>query len=212
MVTTVPPRGPEPTPIVSAPPLLIDEVQDEFDESIASHLIVDAPPAQAFRAARDLDFLTIHTPLLAASFFVRDLPARLLGRPRPPAPPRMALSGDAGLALPGWMVLGERADQEIVFGAVGRFWTPTIEWNEHVDATQFARFAEPGWGVIACNFLVLPYGAHRSLLTYECRTRTTDPVTRTKFERYWRLVRPFVGHILRATVATIRADVDHAAR
>jgi hypothetical protein len=190
-------------------PLLIDAVQARCDESIAAHVIVDATPAETFAAARDLDFLTIRTPLLTASFVVRDLPARLLGRPRPPAPPRMSLSGGDGLDLPGWMVLAERPDREIVFGAVGRFWTPTIEWNEHVDPARFATFDEPGWGAIACNFVVLPYGTHRSLLTYECRTRITDASSRAKFRRYWCLVRPFVGHILRATVTTIRADAMH---
>jgi hypothetical protein len=194
------------TPRVEAPPLLLDSVQSRFDESVAAHVIVDARPADTYRGARDLDFLKIHTPLLSASFFIRDLPARLLGRPRPPAPPRMTLSGDA-LDLPGWMVLAERPDAEIVFGAVGRFWTPTIEWNDEVEPEQFAAFDEPGWGTIACNFSVLPYGDHRTLLTYECRTRITDPVSRRRFEGYWRLVRPFVAHILHATVMTIRADV-----
>ena len=48
---------------------------------------------------------------------------------------------------------------------------------------------------------------HASLLTYECRTATTDADSRIRFLRYWRLIRPFVAHIFRATVATIR---DHA--
>ncbi len=57
------------------------------------------------------------------------------------------------------------------------------------------------------NFSVVPYGEHATLLTYECRTATTDTESRLRFIRYWSLVRPFVAHIFRATVATIR---DHA--
>jgi hypothetical protein len=207
MSTTIPASPGDSTP-VEPTPLLLDAVQGSYDESIAAHVIVDATPARTFRGARELDFLTIHTPLLAASFFLRDLPARLLGRPRPAAPPQMRLVGGTGLDLPGWMVVAEQPDREIVFGAVGRFWTPTIEWNAQVDPTQFATFSEPGWGVIACNFAVMPYGDHRTLLTYECRTRITDALSRPKFERYWWLVRPFVAHILRATVSTIRADAQ----
>jgi hypothetical protein len=189
-------------------PLLLDAVQNHFDESIAAHAIVDAPPTETFQAALDLDFLSVRTPLLTASFLARDLPSRLLGRPRPPVPPRMTLSGREGEGLPGWMVLGERPGHEIAFGAVGRFWTPTIEWNESVEPQLFPDFDEPGWGVIACNFAVMPYGRHRTLLTYECRTRITDAVSRRKFLRYWWLVRPFVGHVMRATVETIRLDVQ----
>jgi hypothetical protein len=46
----------------------------------------------------------------------------------------------------------------------------------------------------------------RTLLTNECRTATTDPVSRRRFARYWWVIRPFVGHIMRTTVAEIGAD------
>ena len=55
---------------------------------------------------------------------------------------------------------------------------------------------------------MLPYGAHRTLLTYECRTQTTDADSRQRFLRYWWLIRPFVAHIMRATVATIAAHAS----
>jgi hypothetical protein len=44
------------------------------------------------------------------------------------------------------------------------------------------------------------------LLSYECRTATIDTRSRAAFARYWRVVRPFVAHIMRATVATVRDD------
>jgi hypothetical protein len=102
-------------------------------------------------------------------------------------------------------------DREIVFGAVGVFWTPTIEWNLAVAPETFAEFDEPGWGKIACNYSALRYGTHRTLLTYECRTRTTDDASRRRFNRYWWVIRPFVRHIMQATVETIasRAQGGH---
>lgn len=172
-------------------PLLLDEIQPTFDETIAAHTIVDALPDVVFATARNLDFLSVRTPLLSASMWVRGLPVKLLGRPEPPPPSKMVLGGEGG--LPGWMVLRERPGREVVFGAVGKFWTPTITWNEDVDPDEFAAFTEPGWGKIACNLRAEPYGAQRTLLTYECRTLVTDPDARRKFARYWRLVRPFVG-------------------
>jgi hypothetical protein len=112
-----------------------------------------------------------------------------------------------GDPLPGWLVLGERPGVELAFGAVGKFWQPNIEWHD-VAADEFASYDEPGWGKIVANFAVLPYGTRATLLTYECRTVTTDPASRQKFLRYWTVIRPFVAHILRATVRTIRDNAE----
>jgi hypothetical protein len=184
--------------------LLIDEAMPRYDVAIAEHALVRVSPSMTFTAARGLDFLSVHTPLLDAAMWARGVPDRLAGR-APAAPPRLVLG--EGDPLPGWVVLGERGPQEIAFGAVGRFWQPQIEWRD-VAAADFAPFAEPGWGKIVASFVVLPYGAGASLLTYECRTSTTDADSRQRFLRYWWLVRPFVSHIFRATVRTIRAHAE----
>ena len=185
-------------------PLLIDEFVPSFDAAIAEHLIVRADPSTTFRAARELDFLSVHTPLLDVAMWARGLPARVTGR-AVAAPPRLVLS--EGDPLPGWLVLGENPGVELVFGAVGKFWQANIEWRD-VAAADFTQFTEPGWGKIVANLCVLPYG-RATLLTYECRTVTTDPASRQKFLRYWSVMRPFIAHIFRATVRTIR---DHAQR
>jgi hypothetical protein len=72
--------------------LIIDRYLPQFDAAIAQHRIIEAPPPAVFAAVRDLDFATVHTPLLDASFWVRTLPARLRGRLVAP-PPHMRLSG-----------------------------------------------------------------------------------------------------------------------
>jgi hypothetical protein len=106
------------------------------------------------------------------------------------------------------MLLGEETGRELVFGAVGVFWTPTIRWNTSVAPEGFAAFDEPGWGKIACNYTTLPYGNRHTLLTYECRTITTDPAAHARFDRYWWLIRPFVDHIMNATVHTIATHAE----
>jgi hypothetical protein len=58
---------------------------------------------------------------------------------------------------------------------------------------------------------VLPYGERSTLLSYECRTVTTDPESRRRFLRYWWLIRPFVGHIMRATVNQIKDNAESSA-
>lgn len=185
-------------------PLIIDAVMPTFDVSIAEHTIVRAEPAATFRAARGLDFLSVRTPLLDAAMWLRGLPARVAHQAPVPPPHLVLAEGDE---LPGWLLLGEQPDHEIAFGAVGKFWQPSIEWRD-VTVDDFAAFSEPGWGKIAANFSVSPYGADSTLLSYECRTVTTDAESRRNFARYWWLMRPFIAHIFRATVRTIRVNAE----
>jgi hypothetical protein len=188
--------------------LLVESAMPTYDALIVEHLVVHADRVSTFRAVRALDFLTVRTPLLTAAMWVRGLPARWSAKPIPPLP-RLVLA--EGVGLPGWLVLGEQPDYEFAFGAVGKFWQPNIEWRD-VPAADFISFGEPGWGKIAADFTVLPYGEHATLLSYECRTATTDPEARRRFLRYWWLVRPFVAHIMRATLHTIRANAESAPR
>jgi hypothetical protein len=192
------------TPGTASSDHLIDTYLPSYDVVITERLVINAYPETAFQAARDLDFMTVRTPILSLSFFVRGLPARLSGKAVPPPPQLRLASGERG--LPGWAYLADRPGTEVVFGAVGRFWQPNIEWRD-VEPSDFTAFAEPGWGKIACHFLVKDVGPGRSCLTYECRTATTDRRAHEQMARYWWLVRPFVAHIMRATLRTIAAGV-----
>lgn len=186
------------------PERLIDAYLPVFDVAVTEHLVIDADPDRVFAATRDLDFMTVRSPLLSAAFFVRGLPSRLPGRSTP-APEALRL-GAGQVALPGWSYLGQDPGTEICFGAVGKFWLPDIEWRD-VPVEQFASFAEPGWGKLACQLRVRPDGPHRSVLSYECRTATTDAAARRRMARYWTVIRPFVGHVMRATLHTVAIGV-----
>ncbi len=183
--------------------MILDEMLPHGDVSIDESAVIAADPATTFAAVRDLDLLTVRTPLLTASMWVRGLPDQVRGRASE-VPERLTLGGDGGTGLPGWLLLGE-SDSEICLGAVGRFWTPNIEWRPTA-LEEFAAFAEPDWGKIATSLSVLPYGAEHAVLTYECRTATYDDHSRRAFARYWRVIRPFVAHIMRATVTTVRTN------
>lgn len=199
-------------PVATAPvDMVIDRVLPTFDVTRIEHRVVDAPLPRTWQALRDLDLLKVHTPVMDAAFFVRGLPeriGRLLGRdvPDPIDLGELKLVGD-GSGLPGWVILGEVPQREIAFGAVGRFWDGTIHWLT-VPAEGFADFDDPGWGRIAANLSLRPYGERRTLLSYEARTATTDPDSRRRFSRYWLVVEPFVGHIMRAVLATVARDAE----
>lgn len=137
--------------------MLIDEQMPAYDVVVTEHLVVDADPATTFEAARDMDFLSVRAPLISAAMFARGLPDRLRRREQPPV---ARLDAARGMGLTGWLCLGERKNEEVAFGAIGKFWQSGIEWRD-LPPAEFAAFGEPGWGKIACNFTVRPYGADK---------------------------------------------------
>jgi hypothetical protein len=192
--------------------MLIDEFLPDFDETIIEHVVIDAPPGAVFRTVRDMDFLSIHSPVMDAATFVRMLPdrvgRRIRRKPPPPPPPAMRLAdlfegSVESDVLEGWVPLGEEASRELVFGGVGKVWQPQIEWKT-VPPDEFAAFAEPGFAKIAAGFSMRSYGKARTLLSYEARTAGTDGESRRMFRRYWWLVRTFVGVVLRAALRTAK--------
>jgi hypothetical protein len=208
----------EPAEPEVAPELLIDRYLPDFDVTIVEHVLVDADVATTWQALRELDLMQVHTPLMDAAMRVRGAPvaiARAFGsqRPDPPPPPELRLGGD-GPGLPGWLDLGEVPYREIAFAAVGRFWQPDIEWYdvEAMTPEGFADFDAPGWGRIAANFSLVPYGRRRTIVSYEARTATNDPDSARRFRRYWLLVRPFVGHIMRAALDAVRDGAERPVR
>lgn len=178
--------------------LLIDAAMPRFDATLLRHEVIDAPPGRVWDELHALDLMDVgaRAPVARALMTARGLPDALLGRlgRRPPAPAPERLP----LAEPwryDWVLVGERPGRELVVGAVGHFWTPSIRWA-HVEPDGFAGFDEPGNARIAWGFVLTPYGEGRTLLTTECRTAATDEASRRGFRRYWRLMRPFIGYII----------------
>ncbi|MEU8516682.1 hypothetical protein AB0C76_34615 [Kitasatospora sp. NPDC048722] len=194
--------------------LLLDGVLPGFGFSRLECVALAAAPRVAYRAARELDLLTLDHPLLTAAMWARGLPDRLRGRPVP-TPPSMRVAdlfdgaGDAWAEQP-WVPLGENPGRELAFGAVGKPWQASIEWRR-VEPEHFASFGEAGWAKMAAAFVVHPYGTRRCLLTYEARTACTDPGSTARFARYWTLVSPGVGVVLRGTLRAVRAAAEQRA-
>jgi len=188
--------------------MLLDDLLPEYDATRIEHRVIDAPIAAAYAATLDADFLRAarENPAVHTLFAVRGAAERMVGSMRgvsaaaPPGPDRLRL---ADLPEEGeWIRLGEDPPQEIAFGVIGRFWDGVTAW-ERIDTDGFRSFDRPGFARIACNFSLRPYGAGRTLVSYEARTRATDPRSRAAFLRYWRAVAPGVGLVMRAQLAVI---------
>ncbi len=216
-------KGEHLTPALESNTLLIDRYLPDFDETRIEHLVIDGPTDAVYETLRTVDFLMVHSPITDLAMFVRSLPekvGRLARRNEPPAPPLPALKLAAMFdregfeheeVLEGWVGLAEERGREIVFGAVGKPWLADIEWKT-VASEDFAGFEEPGWAKIAASLSVREYGSKRSLVTYEARTTMTDDESRDRFHRYWTVVSPFVGTIMRALLRTVAETVPEDAK
>ncbi|WP_158718926.1 hypothetical protein [Streptomyces globisporus] len=130
----------QPSVAATAEPLLLDAALPEFRFSRLECAVIAAAPDVVYGAARDLDMLSIHSPLFDAVMWARGVPDRVRRRPVA-APPSMKVSdlfetaagGDRGApeAQP-WVALGEHPGREIAFGAVGKVWKPENEAREEM--------------------------------------------------------------------------------
>jgi hypothetical protein len=108
------------------------------------------------------------------------------------------------------VLLGERPDEELALGLVGKFWRPVIECT-HVLAERFRDFDEPGYAKTIYALSDRPLADGRSLLSGLMRTATTDEHARRWFRRYWTFGVGSSAHILvHALLETIRQTAEVA--
>jgi hypothetical protein len=188
--------------------MLLDAFMPEFDVTRIEHRVIDARPARVYEVAihTDLAEVLLRSHVVSALFGLRAAAERMLAMARGPQPERPPEMGSMRLAeLPdrgGWIRLGEDSPSEFAFGVVGRFWAGQTSWKD-VAAQDFVAFREPGYARIAANLSVRSYGDRRTLLSYEARTQATDDTARRAFMRYWNLVSPGVGVVMRSALSLI---------
>jgi hypothetical protein len=194
---------------------LIDGFLAAHDARLVRGTLVRAPAEVAFGATLGVDLVRLsrRDPVMRLLIAGRSLPdraARLVLRqpPRPRAPASGSLRDLPGRGL--WIRLGEDPGREFVFGAIGRFWTPRIEWRETA-SEEFLPFLDRGWGKIAGSVLVEPMDAERTALICELRVGATDPRSGLRFQRYWRFAKPGVWLILGRVLAAARREAEAAA-
>jgi hypothetical protein len=176
--------------------LLLDRQLPRFDARRFDAILVEAGTERTYQAVRslDVDEVSRTIPFMSLMGKARGLPARF-GRSGRGAPAPEALSAEQYREA--FLPIAEQPGVEVVLGMIGKFMTPTQMEFRRFQAAEFAGFDQPGYGKVAFNFLVLPYGAGRCLLCTETRTATTDPVSARRFHRYWKVVGPFAGYIMR---------------
>ena len=193
--------------------MLIDSLLPEFDATRIEHRVVPGDIEAVYEATLRLTSCAHRKSRRPSAFYSvharrPNVLSRAVRRRPAPAiaePPSLRL---ADLPRRGeWVLLGENPPAEIAFGVVGRFWAGETVW-ERIDAADFAAYDRPGFAKIACSFSLRQYGRDRTLVTYECRTRGTDPQSSKAFLRYWRALSPFIGVVLRAQLRVVESEVS----
>ena len=151
---------------------LLSDVLPEYHFAERHSLAVDAPRERIWAVARETTLGEL--PVVRALFRLRGLPAAA-ERPL--------------LDLPGFGVLAEEPGRELVIGAVGRPWS--VRGGIVTDA-DFAAFAAPGYAKMAMDLRV-----EHGRVSSETRVFLTDAESRSKFARYWVVIRPFSALIRR---------------
>lgn len=181
----------------------LDEFLPAYDANEVHSIEIAAAADAVMAATRALTPREV--PVLIALMAVRRLPAVVMRR-------RSSLLTRA-LDEPlldrftggGFTVLAERPD-ELVLGAVGRFWT--LDGGvRRVTRDEFVTFDEPGFAKAVVNLHVREAGG-RTVLTTETRVAATDEGARRTFRRYWRIVMPGSALIRRAWLRAIRKRAE----
>jgi hypothetical protein len=188
--------------------MLLDTSMPEFDATRIEHRVIDGRPDEVYEAAVHVDFLNAirRSPIVRGLFALRTAAERVAATVRrshvvaraEPAALRLAEMPEHGV----WVRLGHDPPNEFVFGAIGRFWAGATIF-EQIDASAFTTFDIPGYAKIAAGLSVRSYGGQRTVLTYEARTQATDEASRRAFLRYWTLVSPSVGVVMRSLLTVI---------
>ncbi|MGH8923470.1 MAG: hypothetical protein ACREA0_06845 [bacterium] len=178
--------------------LMLNEFLPHYDVHEVHQVSSSAPPSALLNAVRDLT--PGEVPLLVGLMAIRSLPARLRGRSL--WTPETIIGGFHRI---GFVLLHDSPD-EIVFGAVGRFWQ-TAGGFKRIDASEFREFTESGWAKTAFNFRVERRDGD-TLLTTETRVLGTDAQARRRFRRYWRLIRPGSAAIRVAWLRAIKRRAE----
>jgi hypothetical protein len=186
---------------------LADEFLPVWDVSDSVATVIEANRESAFRALLEVDLLEVgkEAPMVGVLGALRMLPevvGQLLHGERPAKPDSLRLRDmpELPMAEGGWVLLGERAGEELALGLVGKFWRPVIEFAPIESAEEFRAFDEAGFAKTVYDLSASELEPGRTVLTGLMRTATTDEHARRWFRRYWTFGVGSGAHILVAAL------------
>ena len=152
----------------------------------------------------------LRDPVIAALFALPGFPnrmARRLGGLAAETRPGVVSFERIVAANRGWTVLAKEPGHELILGSISRFWRKGSS-TRTVDPAAFAGFDEPGWAKVVLSFSVEPLGESRCVLRWEARAGGTDDAARSRFRRYWRVIRPGLTLTMKRALLRIRTEAE----
>lgn len=172
----------------------LDDFLPAYEFSELHQTEVHATPERVYEALREVSMADIPVARVLWA-------ARRLGRPWGDAK-RPFVDG----ALKGALVLDDVPGEGMILGLTGQFWRLRGGGDDQRrprTAEAFLAYARPD----ACK-AVIDFRVGPSILSTETRVHVPDPLSRRKFGRYWKVIRPFSGlvRILLLRAARRRAE------
>lgn len=171
--------------------MLIDNLLPQYEFKARYHIDINAPVEQTYSIARNLDMCD--SPIVRRLFRLRGLP-------------QSGLTFES-MSKWGFILLADKPSQEIVFGLIGRFWTPFPE-IQRIRPDAFARFNLPGFAKAAGNFSFTPLSNGGVRVTTETRVQCLCDSSRRCFRLYWRLIAPFSGLIRKEWLRMVKRGAE----
>lgn len=179
--------------------MLIDDFLPSYDVCERHHTIVHAPIDKVYGAVRQLDLSQARL-----SMFLM----RLRGLSASASAPSCFTLDD--FLKMRFILLGEKQDEELLLGVVGRFWTLSGELLR-LEPEGFRSFNEPGFAKAAWNFSLSERPGGSVLLATETRVLCTDEASRRRFRLYWLLIGAFSGLIRQDILRAIKRSAEREA-
>lgn len=177
----------------------LDRWLPEYRHNEVHETVIAAPLEEVRRAVRGVRGREI--PYARPLFFLRALPARLLGRPFPDRDHDRPIL-DVALAN-GFILLSNEPDA-VVLGVVGRFWKLSSAIVRLAGPQEFLEFQEEGYAKAAMDFTLIPLEDGRVRVRTETRILPLGPEAARRFGLYWSIVHPGSATLRRMWLRAIR--------
>ncbi|NOZ74460.1 MAG: hypothetical protein GXO90_03655 [FCB group bacterium] len=171
--------------------MLIDQFLPHYDVNARHQIDIRAPIGRAYSVTRFLDMRD--SRIVRWLYSLRGLP-------------EYNLTLD-GMLKWGFVLLADKPSQEIVFGLIGRFWTPSAQ-IQSINADAFVKFDRPGFAKAAGNMTFIPQDDGSVRVTTETRVHCLDNTSRRHFRLYWLLIGPFSSIIRKEWLRLIKQRAE----
>lgn len=179
--------------------MLIDEFMPIYDFDEKHEINVRAPVEKVYAALDSFEFN--ESPIIRWLFWLRGLASESA---------RAEGSKDFNvrdMTKSNFVVLGEKPDEEILLGLVGKFWTLSGDL-QNVKAEEFLAFDKKGYAKAAWNFTLSESEEKKTLLKTETRVRCLGEASRESFRFYWMFIKPFSGWTRREMLRLVKEKAE----